>query len=92
MQYPLEHEVLAIAVDVALSTVTRYTELGVKSPTVYMVVVAKELEAVHCFVAPHVMPEIFNHSGRVVDASYVVKPPTGVAERLADIVLEVAVL
>ena len=43
-------------------------------------------------VAPQMMFEMFNHSGRVVDASYVEKPPTGEAERLAVIVLEVAVV
>ena len=90
VQRPFEHEVLAIVSLVAPSTETVYIALGVRSPTVNMVVVAKELEAVHDFMLPQVMFEILSHSGRVVDASYVAKPPTGIAERLADIVLEVA--
>ena len=66
--------------------------LGAKSPTVNIVVVASELEAVHCLVLPQVMLEMFSHSGRVVEASYVQLPPTGVAERFAVIPLDVAVV
>ena len=48
-----------------------------------MVDVAIDEEAVNCLLVPHVMSEMFRYSGRVVDALYVGKPPTGVTERFA---------
>ena len=51
-----------------------------------------ELEAVHVFEVPQIMFEMSSHSDLVVEASYVGKSPRGAAERLADMVLEVAVV
>lgn len=63
------HEELVTVVVAEPSSVIVYVELGVRSPTVYIVVVAVVLEAVHCLVVPQVMLEMFNHSGLVVEAS-----------------------
>lgn len=66
---PSVQEVLAMEVEVAPSTVTLYMVFGVRSPTVNMVVVATDEEAVHCLLEPQVIFDIFSHSGRVVEAS-----------------------
>ena len=70
-----------------------YTVVVASTP--YKAVVSTELEAVHCLeyvpLVFQVMLEMFNHSGRVVEAAYV-QLSAGETEKLASMVLDVAVV